>query len=146
MTKCTEVRKLLEEVVSAKPTRLKAVMFAINTFLATTETCDAEKAVLVRALQDVLGFLRHYSTYEKDEVAKDEFAYDRLVQHMQQENKSWASAVELALADIPSAAAALLAQGVTLAAVKEYCEKGRSLGDDDVASEVLAIIKGETED
>ena len=74
-----------------------------------TPECDAEKAVLVEALERVLGFLRHYSTYKKDEVVKDEFAYDRLVQHMQEETTRWVSVVEDTLADTSSAA--LLAQG-----------------------------------
>jgi hypothetical protein len=87
MTICTE-REMLREVVDAKPARLKAVIFAIESFLADTPACDAEKAVLVKAI-----------TWALDNYKLPPY----IRRHFQD-----------ALADPSPAAAALLAQGERL--------------------------------
>lgn len=98
MTKCTEARKLLREIVNAKPSRLKAVMYAIDTFLSQpVPTCDVREAVLVGALRATLAYVKDADGHaEPGEGCSLCTATD---------------IIDKALADTSPAAAALLAQG-----------------------------------
>jgi hypothetical protein len=117
MTICTD-RKLLREVVDAKPARLKAVIFAIDAFLADTPACDAEKAVLVKELKRCVHVIGLAANQIAPEYRGKGNVYDEAV----------GSAVTV-LADLSPAAAALLAQGEALEMLWDYM--GRSFNDED---------------
>ena len=112
MTKCTEALRLLREVphaykcstydegadVPVDDGRCDCHRVAIDAFLADPSACDAEKAVLVAALEDARMLCMNDHAYDNET--------SQVFEAVQVINR--------ALADTPSAAAALLAQGERL--------------------------------
>jgi hypothetical protein len=112
-TKCT-ARKLLERLSTPGASVDKLLVYKdIDAFLADPPACDAEKAVLVKALKECQQLAIDRIRTVDEAVKKDVYAADALM--------GIATLSRRALANTSPAAAALLAQGkATLAALQKY--------------------------